>query len=273
MTSSPSFRAATSAVAVATMMGLAACTPVEATTPQGSSPQGPLYVSVGDSYSTGLGGGVSDPARCHHSSTSFPGLLGKKRGWNTTQVACPGAITWTMTGTQLHALSNKTDRVTITIGGNDVLLSTGNVPCAGNEAFCKEKRLAGQRYAKGAFVNSIRMAYRAVQNAAPKAKIAVVGYPRIFGPDTSCLTPAVTLSSRGAKEANLLTSTINEVLQEQAASVGFTFVSVEKVFAGHGTCTSSPFILGHDPAHPEAILHPTRAGQSAYAKAVAAQWK
>ena len=97
------------------------------------------YVAMGDSYSSGEGiepflSGTDKSSqgenKCHRSQAAYPLLLEGDTGLDlnlTAFVACSGAITSNITGTgqwgepsQLDALSESTDVVTLTIGGNDI---------------------------------------------------------------------------------------------------------------------------------------------------------
>lgn len=101
------------------------------------------YVAMGDSFSSGEGNPVFDPAtdrdgmnECHRSHEAYPHLLQNDSSLNlgpTVFVACAGATTNDVLGlpegndpigkwdepAQIDALSESTEVATITIGGND----------------------------------------------------------------------------------------------------------------------------------------------------------
>ena len=134
---------------------------------------------------------------------------------------------------------------------------------------------------------------KAIHTAAPKAKVYIAGYPRLFqarsGDCTvgSLTTPAgtypVKLTPQDAVWLDSLADLLNAAARTAAATAGSwaTYVDVISTFTGHGLCGSNSWItqvsgrvvLG-DPSgdltgtdtNPESI-HPTRAGQEAYARA------
>ncbi|HSW78005.1 MAG TPA: hypothetical protein VLG36_04360 [Candidatus Chromulinivoraceae bacterium] len=94
------------------------------------------YVAMGDSFSSGEGNSpfeygtdIPNVDTCHQSSVAYPRLLQNDASLNlgtTAFVACSGATTSAITSAynnevpQAAALSNSTQKVTLTIGGNDV---------------------------------------------------------------------------------------------------------------------------------------------------------
>lgn len=252
--------------AAGVVVALSGCDPVDGAQPGGGT-SGATYVALGDSYSTGLGTKGSDPAKCHQSATSYPALIAEETGWTYTNVACPGAISWTLTGTQLYAVSDKTDQVTVTIGGNDVLFHMVLTGCPGGAAMCDARIASGRDYIAKTMPGTLKTVYGAIRRAAPKAKVTVLGYPQVFGKDPSCLAPGYPVTAQAAAAANKVFLELDAAIAKAAKAARFTFVPVDKAFAGHGTCTKTPWIHGFDPAFPAELLHPNTAGHRAYAKA------
>ncbi|HVK45990.1 MAG TPA: GDSL-type esterase/lipase family protein, partial [Micropruina sp.] len=77
------------------------------------------YVALGDSFAAGYGAGIPSGA-CGRSSFGYPSLIAKIGHLDLTLAACSGATMADVARTQLSALTDGTDFVTIQVGGNDV---------------------------------------------------------------------------------------------------------------------------------------------------------
>jgi lysophospholipase L1-like esterase len=241
------------------------------------------YVALGDSYAAGYGlPGPTDPASvaCARSSLAYPQLLRHFRNLrDVTFVACSGATTFDVQNDQLSVLSEDTTTVTLTVGGNDagfaslVCLQDASCDAAAiqQRAAAALAALAGGPAAIGATgdpVVSLASLLAQIHARAPRATIFVTGYPELFGTaptlygtDTACPVP---LGFRLL--VNELAVQLNTVIRATAraarqSGIKVVYVSVTKLFDGHGLCdTRAPLI--------STVLHPTVAGQLAYAAAL-----
>src|SRR5262249_19589807 len=97
------------------------------------TPTGVSYAALGDSYSSGVGGGSYDPGtdtssdKSRRSPDAFPRPTAAIAGTGVNHLACSGAVMSNIRTTgqygepaQLSALPATSNLVTITIGGNDV---------------------------------------------------------------------------------------------------------------------------------------------------------
>jgi hypothetical protein len=235
------------------------------------------YDALGDSFAAGVGlPSKSDAASaaCGRSNLSYPKLL---NGLPTLKkmdfVACTGATVADVLGDQLGAVDASTRTVTLTIGGNDVGFS--GLTCLSANA-CDLGQLnavaeAGLAQLGGTGPASLAVLLGAIRAKAPQADVFVTGYPelfgsstKVFGTRTNCPVPS---TSRDL--VNYLTGRLNAVISgvvAEASSAGMkvTYVSVTKVFDGHGVCDSkAPFI--------STVLHPNVLGQAAYASVLIAK--
>lgn len=168
------------------------------------------YVAMGDSFSSGegvspfeYGTDVGGTNECHRSSRAYPRLLQNDPTLDLGRaifVACSGATTdnilngqWNEPA-QINALSEDTEAVTITIGGNNVGFKDFATACTiGSCDF------ATSAYSDihGKIVNDLPGAlegvYEAIDGATSStADIYVVGYPQIApaemptGPNSAC---------------------------------------------------------------------------------------
>lgn len=187
------------------------------------------YVAMGDSFSSGegvepflLGTAIDGTNECHRSEDAYPMLLEEDPDLNlnlTAFVACSGATTDTLLGggtgigswneeSQLNALSESTDVVTLTIGGNDIGFADVLRACLQSVAFWTDpgwdcasdssvtdpldERMSALQgtsssavYVPGSVtpIHSITEVIQSIAIAAPNADIHVAGYPHLFGPE------------------------------------------------------------------------------------------
>src|SRR5689334_9566265 len=172
----------------------------------GSQAATPLkYVALGDSYSAASGVFPPDPQappECARSTLNYPHVIAQKIGASLTDVTCGAADTndyfssqYQGVPPQLDALSRSTQLVTMTIGGNndnvfiDTIVDCGSagLTTAGQGSPCKDKY-------GSSFSDTIRQktypalvkALKAVHARAPKATVAILGYPWIMPKTVGC---------------------------------------------------------------------------------------
>ncbi len=223
------------------------------------------YVSLGDSYSSGVGTGIYDPAsgNCARSPLSYPPLWASEHHPASFRfVACSGATTSDVRGSQITALDPSTDLVTITVGGNDAgfgpVLRTCTV--AASDRVCIAAVDAAEYFARSELPGRLSRTYAAILAAAPNARVIVLGYPRLFDLAPGCADPLAPNLTRRAKlneGADVIDGVIYKTVVQQP---GFEFVDVRNRFDGHGVCSAEPWING--PSTPAAVgpYHPTQQG-------------
>lgn len=258
------------------------------------------YVALGDSFSSGEGvepfesgtdvsddpstSGVDEENRCHRSEYAYPRLLADdpRLGLQLTDfVACSSATTSTVQnggtgigswseGAQLGALSDETDVVTITIGGNDVAFKEYVEACAG--AFCGPltSPLIHNAMMDGinapAFKVNLVTTYESIIEEAPNAKVYVIGYPMLTLPtQTFCES----LDATGAYPVvNAINSAIASAVSEvKLNSDNIYYVDsnlVGSAFEGGHLCGYTPMFNGLDAFNIEYSYHPNAIGQFAY---------
>lgn len=215
------------------------------------------YVALGDSYSAGSGA-LPPTDRCLRSPAAFPVLLAKLGRLQLTHAACGGATITTVTDTQLDALSSSTDYVTVQAGGNDI----GFVPvfnaCKGPaDEVCLAALSVAREHLNKTFVGEASTLYRAIRAKAPRAKLVVVGYPRLFN-GTNC--SKVDYYSPAEQAAlNDTIDLLNTQLSRSAAMVGARFANPTRAFRGHAWCDKASWIT---PPEVQIAFHPTALGQA-----------
>lgn len=254
----------------------------------GSSSRAPLeYVALGDSYSAG--GGVLpldlSALACYRSLRNYPKVLAASVGATLTDATCSGATTANLSvsqssgvAPQLDALRSTTRLVTMTIGVNDDKVfdnltygcSRAAVRALGQGTPCKD--MFGTT-----FVDTIRTrtypslvkSLRLVRQRAPKAKIAITGYPMIT-PRTKGCFPILPIAQGDLGYFRDVQTTLNGAIKRAAAATGATYVDMTAVSEGHDACQepSRRWIEPLIPASDLAIFHPNFRGEAAIAAQV-----
>lgn len=254
---------------MALAMGAAAI-PAEAAPPPRAD-----YVAVGDSYTAGTGAGpFATPLPCLQSHPGYVDVVGATgRVALVANAACHGALLNTTAPGGVPSvvvqigglagagsLSAGTELVSITAGANDVGFNTVLLTCAYQPQNCA----AALQASKDALVplrQGLAATYWTVRQAAPTAKIAVLGYPRLFDPAVGVagINPAILAALNQATDD--LNAAISGAVAD--ANVGAQFISVTGRFTGHAANSADPWIV-LDLANPLAPqnFHPNAAGHS-----------
>lgn len=247
------------------------------------------YVALGDSYTSapGTGARAGEPPGCGRSVNNYPHLVAAELGpAEFVDVSCSGATAADLTesqqtsdGTnppQLDAVTTDTTLVTVGIGGNDVGLvglardctttDPGSGQCrarftgGGSDELASRAEVAGDR---------IGEVLRLIHDKAPRARVAVVGYPTVL-PDGDGCWPVVPVGSADIGYLRESIERLNEELRQAAEAGDAGFVDTATPTKGHDMCTSSGtrFVEPLIPTSPAAALHPNARGSQAMADAV-----
>jgi lysophospholipase L1-like esterase len=258
-----------------------------ATTGTSSASGAPLrYVAMGDSYSAASGVLPPDPTAppsCLRSTRNYPHIVAQAVGAQLTDVTCGGADTGDYAGSQspgvapqLDALSADTRLVTMTIGGNDsnvfidsiVACGAAGLSTGGQGSPCKD------RYGSS-FEDTIRTttypslvkALTAVQHKAPRARVAILGYPWILPESVGCFD-RMPIAEGDVPYLRHEQATLNDAVRRAAAATGVTYVDMNTVSEGHDACQPlgvrwiEPVTQGTNPV----IVHPNALGEARMAQ-------
>jgi lysophospholipase L1-like esterase len=247
------------------------------------------YVALGDSYTAGTGAGAAyRPAgvACWQSQPGYVDDVGKTGRVNlVANAACHGAVLTTaspaydtaiitptvdqqLTGLIFaQKISPATELVSITAGANDLGFASVLGACAlFNEQVCAGAvGQATSPTALGMLGAELVQTYAAIHAVAPNARIAVMGYPRLFDP----ASPFAPIPAANQQLMNQGTATVNATIAAAASmantlhQVNAQYVDVTAAFAGHAVNSTDPWIV-LDPAQPTADynFHPNKAGHS-----------
>jgi lysophospholipase L1-like esterase len=164
----------------------------------------------------------------------------------------------------LAALSPRPGVVTITIGGNDVGFGPVLTTCFVSD--CRTAVAVSDLAAVTVLPGRLAATYRAIEAAAPGARLVVVGYPRLFPARRSDVTGCSWLTNGERRALTRSADLLNGVIALEAWLTGATYVDVSRTLEGHELCTSDSWVV---PLPDFGAAHPTEEGQQAIAAAVA----
>jgi lysophospholipase L1-like esterase len=224
------------------------------------------YVALGDSYSSGLGAGsyISSSGSCDRSSNAYPARWAAANApASFVSVACAGATTSDVIGSQVSALSASTTLVSLTIGGNDAGFSSTMETCVLHSTSTCVNAVTT---AKAFITNPAQLPARltstlqAIRAHAPSAKIVLLGYPELY--DMSKSSTCIGLSTTDRTALNGAADALDNAMATAAAGNGATFADVRGQFAHHEICDgSSSWLNSVNILSISSSYHPTAAGQ------------
>jgi lysophospholipase L1-like esterase len=219
------------------------------------------YVALGDSYSSGVGtGDYYGGGACHRSPDAYPVLLAPQLGAPLRFEACSGATTADVLSDQIGPLGGSTGYVTISVGGNDAGFASVISRCAAPwPVNCDADIANAQSFILTTLPARLDRVYAAIRSRAPAARIAVVGYPRLFnGRDCNAGT---FFSPAEQRRMNQTADLLAELEASRAALFGFGFADPRTAFSGHAVCDDAEWINGLSSPLIESF-HPNSSGQA-----------
>jgi len=223
------------------------------------------YVALGDSYSSGVGSGsyISSSGNCLRSTLAYSQLWANAHSpASYTSVACSGATTADVLNNQISALSSSTNLVSITIGGNDVGFSSVMQTCVlQSDSACLSAINTATAAAKSTLPGKLANTFSAIANAAPNARVVVMGYPELYDLGNSWICPGLSSTDRSA--LNNAADTLDSVIQTAAQNAGDSYADVRSNFSGHELCDFfNEWLHSVSVSDVTESYHPTSAGQS-----------
>lgn len=218
------------------------------------------YVALGDSFTAGMGGG-DETGKCRTSPAAYPAVFTREAGIDLiVNAACSGATTSDLLRKQLISLDDRTDLVTVSIGGNDLGVAAIASDCAAGKAASCRSQLTSALSLLNVLPERLATVYDAILQAAPNARVVVTGYALMYDasdPNAKDFGMAAAI--------NAATIGLNQVLDdavdaERAKGAPMTYVGVD--FAGHAIGDEEPWVhlSGVD------AFHPTADGYAEYAR-------
>ena len=242
------------------------------------------YVAMGDSYSAASGVLPPDPGAhpmCLRSSLNYPHVIATRiPRTNLRDVTCGAAETthyfepqYDEVPPQLDALRKGTRLVTMTIGGNDsgvfinAVLSCGaaGISTAGQGSPCKDQYGSSfedtiRTKTAPALVKALKRTHR----RAPRARIAILGYPWILPKAVGC-SPRCRSPTGDVPYLHHIQWTLNRVVRRAAAATKRSvYVNFNKASRGHDACQPigvrwiEPVLATQNPV----VVHPNALGET-----------
>ncbi|MGW5744026.1 SGNH/GDSL hydrolase family protein [Amycolatopsis sp. NPDC003861] len=250
------------------------------------------YVALGDSFTSGPYIPVQrlDPIGCARSTANYPSVVAAAlHPGRFTDVSCAGADTTNLTrpqsvpagGTnapQLDALRFDTDLVTLGIGGNDyAVFGTLTSTCPGLRAGnptgnpCEERFGGSVPTTIDNIGSRVEAALAAIHERAPRARVLVIGYPRIL-PEQGYCPDVLPFADGDYAWLNGVEEKLNLTLSDAVDADGKAeFVDTFGPSRGHDACArgGAAWINGrHQNVLEAAAYHPVKAGMAGVAAVV-----
>ncbi|CAO5155942.1 putative Lipase 1 [Frankia sp. AiPs1] len=252
------------------------------------------YVALGDSYSSGEGNPPFDEGTdsrqddCHRSAAAWPRLLsvdGLGRIAAGGHLACSGATIddllsrgqhpdgedSTSQVSRLAEINGKTPVgvVTVTVGGNDLGFSSILETCF--LWLCLPQPEKEESRIDQVVLRVQKEVIPAIERAAPRARVVVVGYPRLFPRLIGNTTGCGWLAPIELTHLNQVQDYLDGRLRAAATTGGATYVSVADALDGHELCTRDPWVYDLGLTGGNLRGHPLANGQRAIAGIVGAR--
>jgi lysophospholipase L1-like esterase len=245
------------------------CAMVESLDSSGHGLEGRNYVAQGDSYASGTGTREYYDSTCLRSDHSYAKQLAADEGMNLSHVACSGARIPDVRANQLDALSELTDIVTISIGGNDAGFSSVITQCAKPWPWtCTADIDNARSFISNTLPGQLDGLYTDIATRAPNARVMVIGYPRLFNGEQCNFFARISAAEQTALNgvADLLATKISEV----ATAHGFDYVDPRDAFNSHRVCDDVEWLNGLSDPIVESY-HPNRLGHDAFTRLISSQ--
>lgn len=240
------------------------------------------YVALGDSYSAASGVLPPDPTappQCLRSTANYPNVIAAATGAHLTDVTCGGADTGDLRAAQhpgvapqLDAVTADTRAITMTIGGNDSGVFVDSITRCGAAGLSTlgQGSPCRDRYGS-AFEDTIRATtypalvevLRAVRVKAPRAEVAILGYPWIL-PATGGCFDRMPIAVGDVPYLRGVQATLNDAVRRAADAAGVTYVDLSRASEGHDACRPigvrwvEPVLFGTNAV----VVHPNALGEA-----------
>ncbi|MET9466842.1 SGNH/GDSL hydrolase family protein [Streptomyces sp. NPDC006544] len=258
------------------LAGIAAAATLLATAPA-PAPAAPLhYVALGDSYSAGSFVRPWNADGCGRSAHDYPHQAASRLKVKLTDVTCSGAEVragllarqselkgppsvppaggWAPKPAQVGAVSATTDLVTVGVGGNSVGFADILETCArqglasfGTGSPCTARYTRGEAASRlderfASLEADLAALLKELHARAPRAKVAVVGYPAVVDDAAGCSWGSWqqlgTVTKGDMPWLDSVERRVNTVLRDSARRGGAEFVDTYASSVGHGVCVT-----------------------------------
>jgi hypothetical protein len=174
------------------------------------------YAALGDSYSSGVGTRVYDPASgaCQRSPLAYPRLSAAIQRQQLTFLACSGAATADVRTSQIPSVPSDSRLVTITVGGDDVGFAPVLAACSAGAPSCETLVADGVAAIQQVLPGRLAATFAEIKAQAPGANLVVLGYPRVFG-SGPCTAPGLPPSPAIRAKIDAGTDLLDKVVRQE----------------------------------------------------------
>ncbi|MFI5861724.1 SGNH/GDSL hydrolase family protein [Streptomyces sp. NPDC051546] len=262
-------------LALTTVAAAAAALLATALAPQAPAPFS--YVALGDSYSAASFVRPWTTDGCGRSEQDYPHQAARRLGLKLTDVTCSAAEVragllgpqselkgppsvpppggWAPKAAQIKAVTAAADLVTVGAGGNSVgfseivetcvkrgLASFGTgTPCT--DHYARGGGAAGLDARFTALEADFTALLKEIRTRAPRARVAVVGYPAVVDSSAGCgwgsWHQLGTVAKGDMPWLDSVERRLNTLLREQARRSGAVYVDTYSSSTGHGVCAGA----------------------------------
>jgi hypothetical protein len=240
---------------------------------------------MGSSYAAGPSVPDTLPGLCARSTGNYAHLVAQELGLSLTDVSCSGATSDNIAITaqasndlQINAVTPDTRLVTITIGGNDVSYALSLTACGRDGSLgmsCLDSGSVSRKTVESqldSVQDKLTSMLRAVQKAAPDARIYLVAYPMVLPDPAVACPPDVPMQPADAMFLGEVGAKLQAAFVGATQATGVYFVDVYTASRRHDACAPADqrWVVGQ--ATPSATAyHPTALGMRAQADLIVAQ--
>ncbi|MFL6022773.1 MAG: SGNH/GDSL hydrolase family protein [Marmoricola sp.] len=245
--------------------------------------QSSAYVALGDSFTAVAGTGPFSDRACERGRDDYPSLVARAMNLTFTDASCGGAQTDALVHAQklpsggivqpqFGALDPDTQVVTLGIGLNDnklaAYLTDVCLPKTRDDSDCQSYlALPDSSEAIDLMAKNVSTALARIAERAPKARVILVGYPRLLPATGDCpkLVPLPPVALRRARTGLALADV---ALKAVAKNRHVEYVDMYTASVGHDVCSAAPWVAGYKDVPGKArAFHPYKS----YHEAVAAK--
>ena len=245
-----------------------------ASTTQAPSSEGPSsYVALGDSFTAGPGIAPSqaDAGFCQRSTRNWPTLAASALNLDLVDLSCSGATTSDLSATAgSGAVPEDAGLVTVSAGGNDGGLFLSLIrACTGGTRQCRDYVTDQTPSILRQTTDELSALLADVRTRAPRARVLLVGYPRIAPASGTC--DALGIPADDVTSVLDAETALEAALRRAAERAEVDYVSLRGPSDGHDACAGAQaWTNGTAPRAGDGIVfHPNAAGMAGVAEIVA----
>jgi hypothetical protein len=238
----------------------------------------PQYVAMGSSFAAGPGllpRAEHSALLCGQSKANYAHLLAFRRRLELVDMTCSGAKTEHVLfggqhseGAQVRAITDETELVTVTIGGNDVFYMTNLIAAACDQhapfwkkmiGACKPKPPADVEAGFATLPGRMAQIATEVHRRAPQARLIFVNYQTVLPESGTC--DALSMSVEDVDRLRQVAARLAKVTEEAARHNNAEVFDAAALSREHNVCSASPWLAGaYPPRKLTAALHPNFEG-------------